>query len=183
MLTPNFIMKKYFQSLSGIILALTICISGYAQSKYRGNDFKKGDLPEWENQGIFEVDREAPRAWYVPFEKPDKIRESTLWESSLIKSLKGSWKFYLSQNPGERPVDFFKDDFNLRDWYLIPVPSNWEMQGYDYPIYTNYIRPQENGNMEDVRWVAQTHPEYRLKEKFYVYKFKLVPMTNFQIPQ
>jgi len=64
-------------------------------------------------------------------------------ESSLIQSLNGSWKFHLAQNPGERPVDFFKEDYNADDWDLIPVPSNWEMQGYDYPIYTNVKFPHE----------------------------------------
>jgi len=99
------------------------------------------DPPDWQNQAVFNINREAPRAWYIPFQDVNKARDGGLWESSLIKSLNGSWEFHLSQNPGERPVDFYRDDFDTRNWDRIPVPSNWEMQGYDYPIYTNVKYP------------------------------------------
>ncbi|MGW8316247.1 MAG: glycoside hydrolase family 2 TIM barrel-domain containing protein, partial [Bacteroidales bacterium] len=67
----------------------------------------------------------------------------SLWESALIRSLNGPWKFYFSVNPGERPVDFYREDFDVRDWEEIPVPANWEMHGYTYPIYTNSRYPFE----------------------------------------
>ena len=36
---------------------------------------------------------------------------------------------------------FFTEKFNDSTWKLIDVPSNWEMKGYDYPIYTNIKYP------------------------------------------
>ncbi len=51
------------------------------------------------------------------------------------------WKFHLAQNPSERPYWFFKNDFDTREWADINVPANWELEGFDYPIYTNVPYP------------------------------------------
>ena len=32
----------------------------------------------------------------------------------------------------------------MSKWDNIPVPSNWEMQGYDHPIYCNVEYPHAN---------------------------------------
>ena len=124
-------------------MALAMSANCFAAVNYHGIGAAEKDPPEWENQTLSSINREAPRAWFVPFQDVDKIGESKLWESSLIQSLNGLWTFHLSKNPGERPVNFFKDDFNTQDWNRIPVPSNWEMQGYDYPIYVNITYPHE----------------------------------------
>ena len=46
-----------------------------------------------------------------------------------------------SNTPDERPFWFFKDDYDTRDWKDIEVPSNWQMKGYDVPVYTNIPYP------------------------------------------
>jgi len=104
---------------------------------------RQGDPPDWENPAVFQINREAPRAWFVPFQDLEKLGKKKPTESSLVESLNGSWKFHLARNPGERPVDFYREDYDSGDWDRIPVPSNWEMQGYDYPIYTNVQYPYE----------------------------------------
>ena len=52
-------------------------------------------------------------------------------------SLNGEWSFNWSPNPTERPVDFFKPEYDVSSWDTIPVPANWQLHGYGYPIYTN----------------------------------------------
>lgn len=47
------------------------------------------------------------------------------------------WKFNWVGNPSQRPVDFYKPDFDVSGWKEIPVPSCWQMHGYDTPIYSN----------------------------------------------
>ena len=39
------------------------------------------------------------------------------------------------------PASFYADDLDSMNWESIPVPSNWTMQGYDKPIYTNVKMP------------------------------------------
>jgi len=135
-------MKKLAPNFWRISLTTVISIC-FVTSGFSHTQFTEKDLPDWENQAVFNINREAPRAWFVPFQDESKVWESDLWESSLIQSLNGLWKFHLAQNPGERPVDFFKDDYDVGGWDQISVPSNWEMQGYDYPIYTNVKYPHD----------------------------------------
>ena len=53
----------------------------------------------------------------------------------------GTWKFSWVKSPDLRPIDFYKPEFDVSSWKVIPVPSNWEMQGYGTPIYTNITYP------------------------------------------
>ena len=51
------------------------------------------------------------------------------------RSLNGDWKFHWAPRPDERPPDFFEPDYDVSDWATIPVPSNWEFEGYGHPVY------------------------------------------------
>jgi beta-galactosidase len=62
--------------------------------------------------------------------------------------LNGQWRFKWSKNPAERPVAFYESSFSDKNWDLIPVPSNWEMEGYGIPIYTNVEYPFEKESLE-----------------------------------
>lgn len=106
---------------------------------------------EWENETIFNINKEPGHATYIPFPsveslKADKSFENP-WEepsSSLYISLNGNWKFHWVKQPSERPMDFYKPNYNVSSWKEIPVPSNWEMHGYGTPIYTNITYPFKN---------------------------------------
>ena len=60
-------------------------------------------------------------------------------------SLNGDWQFKLVPKPvltGEfTAANFHCPDFDTLGWASLPVPSNWTMQGYDKPIYTNHKMP------------------------------------------
>lgn len=112
-------------------------------NSYQGVEYTEKIPADWENQAVFEINREHPRARFIPFPDETAARESEPLNSSQVLLLNGSWKFHLAQNPGERPYYFFMDDYDTRKWDDIRVPSNWEMEGYDYPIYTNVRYPHE----------------------------------------
>ncbi|WP_455498249.1 glycoside hydrolase family 2 TIM barrel-domain containing protein [Coprobacter sp.] len=106
----------------------------------------------WENETIFEQNKEKGHATYVPYESVDELKSdieffNTPWvtpKSSFYQSLNGVWKFYFVDEPSKRPMTFWEEGFDISDWDDIEVPSNWEMKGYDKPIYCNVEYPHAN---------------------------------------
>lgn len=98
-------------------------------------------VPDWENAAVFRINKETPHATLMPFETVEQARTLDRTQSPYCRSLNGKWKFHWSPDPQSRPADFYKPEFSVNDWDEIPVPSNWQMQGYDVPIYTNVTYP------------------------------------------
>lgn len=106
----------------------------------------------WENEQIFEENKEKGHATYFPYAtieemKSDKEHYEKPWimtKSSMHMSLNGKWKFNLVSEPSSRPRTFFEEGFDASTWDDIDVPSNWEMKGYDQPIYCNVEYPFAN---------------------------------------
>ena len=59
----------------------------------------------------------------------------------MLVSLDGIWKFNWWPNPDKREKDFYKTDMILSEWNNIVVPGNWQMQGFDLPVYVNIPYP------------------------------------------
>ncbi|MGC9063729.1 MAG: sugar-binding domain-containing protein, partial [bacterium] len=92
------------------------------------------NYPEWNNNPeVFRINKEPPHTQLMPFE--EFIR------STNYISLNGKWRFHWAKNPEERPKEFYKEDYDVSRWIELPVPSNWQLYGYDYPIYTNITYP------------------------------------------
>lgn len=92
---------------------------------------------DWENPEVFEHNKEAGRVIFYSYGSEENALLQKPEASDNYLSLDGKWKFHLSKNPESRPKDFYKDDYDITAWDLIRVPGNWEMQGYDVPIYVN----------------------------------------------
>lgn len=102
------------------------------------------DAPEWENEQINRINVEPMRATSVPYANRMQALNSRPMQSDYVRSLNGPWSFHFSKRPEERPMEFFKSDFSVADWKPIDVPSNWQLQGYGVPIYTNVLYPFKN---------------------------------------
>ncbi|MEH6451738.1 MAG: beta-galactosidase [Psychromonas sp.] len=63
--------------------------------------------------------------------------------NSQRKLLNGTWKFKLFDSPQQVLGEFVETDFIDAVWDDISVPSNWQLQGYDKPIYANVKYPFE----------------------------------------
>ena len=108
--------------------------------------------PYWEDETMFAENKERAVATYMPYNNTaemlaDAAYYATPWTEPVnarYQSLNGTWKFNLVSEPSQRPLDFFEVGFNAQDWDEIPVPSNWEMHGYDKPIYNNVEYPHSN---------------------------------------
>ncbi|WP_179007128.1 glycoside hydrolase family 2 TIM barrel-domain containing protein [Winogradskyella forsetii] len=94
--------------------------------------------PEWENPEIFQINREEPTASFYKYTDETGALKNESWHnSSLYKSLNGTWNFYYADSVQARPTNFYKTDFDISGWDTIEVPSNWEMKGFGIPVYTN----------------------------------------------
>lgn len=124
-----------------LLIFILLSSSFSCTSTYENVPFEEMTPRPWEDPKISQINKEKPRASFVPYMTKEQAMADDIWSSPLVRSLNGTWKFHLSQNPGERPFWFFKDDYRMKDWDNIEVPSNWELQGFDYPIYTNVPYP------------------------------------------
>ena len=106
----------------------------------------------WEDETRFEENKEVGHATYLPYASEAEMTADaeyyrTPWvdsHSSRYLLLNGDWSFNFVPEPSQRPLNFYKEDFDVSGWETIPVPSNWEMQGYDRPIYANVEYPHAN---------------------------------------
>ena len=106
----------------------------------------------WEDETRFEENKEVGHATYLPYASEAEMTADAEYyrmpwvdnHSSRYLLLNGDWSFYFVPEPSQRPLNFYKEDFDVSGWETIPVPSNWEMQGYDRPIYANVEYPHAN---------------------------------------
>ena len=92
----------------------------------------------WENPQVIGINKLNPRATFFGYENLTKARAEDLSASERYLSLNGIWKFNYAPVPEERPVEFYQESFDVSAWEEIPVPSNWEVQGFGTPIYLNH---------------------------------------------
>ena len=101
---------------------------------------------EWNTPTKLALNKEMPRAWFFSFQDKDNARKVLPENSSYWKSLNGKWKFHFAKEPGERPIDFYRVNYDDTAWDEINVPGNWNVEGidktngsrkYGSPIYVN----------------------------------------------
>jgi len=98
--------------------------------------------PEWNNNpDIFQVNRLDAHATLMPYRTIEQALQGDRSASEWTVSLNGRWRFHWSDNPSNRVVDFYAAHFDDAGWTTIEVPSHWQLQGYDYPQYSNIRYP------------------------------------------
>ena len=95
----------------------------------------------WENMHISEINRLSSRATSVSYDNENDAKKLDRKASSRYLDLNGYWKFSWYPIPEQAPADFYSKGFDSHNWDSIPVPSNWELQGYGTAIYTNIRYP------------------------------------------
>jgi beta-galactosidase len=98
-------------------------------------------LTEWQQPEVVAVNREPMKATFFNFESRDKALAGDMAASQYYLALDGTWQFAYSRTPGERPVDFYRNDFDTSRWGTIQVPGMIQAQGYGKPIFTNVDYP------------------------------------------
>ena len=92
---------------------------------------------DWQNQTITHLNRLPAHPTFASWRDTDAARKNQ--PSAFRRRLDGQWQFSLARSPFDVDARWLKDD--LPDSRSTPVPSNWQMEGYDAPIYTNVRYP------------------------------------------
>lgn len=120
----------------------------FAQQPIKGYFYGTDEAPggyEWQCPDSLAYNKELPRATFSHFGSVNSARKVLPENSQYHMSLDGKWKFNWVKSPEQRPVNFFRHDFNTDSWDDIDVPSNWNIAGiqkdgslkYGTPIYVN----------------------------------------------
>ncbi|MGK3550599.1 beta-galactosidase [Klebsiella oxytoca] len=92
---------------------------------------------DWQNQTITHLNRLPAHPTFASWRDTDAARKNQ--PSAFRRRLDGQWQFSWARSPFDVDARWLQDD--LPDSRSTPVPSNWQMQGYDAPIYTNVRYP------------------------------------------
>lgn len=109
-----------------ILFAATLGINVNAQS-----------VPDWENPEVFAVNKEVTRATSLPYPSESLAQSNDYATSPYYQLLDGMWKIYWVPKVAELPEGFYKENYDISKWATIPVPGNWEFNGYGIPMYVN----------------------------------------------
>ena len=100
---------------------------------------------EWEDLAVNSIGRLPPRTYSMPLaSEADALCDSLEPVSPYVLSLNGDWKISWCGDPAQRPLDFWKTDFDDSTWETVDVPSCVEMRGFGAPGYTNVRYPHKN---------------------------------------
>ncbi|WP_184550816.1 glycoside hydrolase family 2 TIM barrel-domain containing protein [Mucilaginibacter sp. FT3.2] len=138
----NLLFSKQFAKLlliSVFIFSYKVS-SGFQQQQSTGlsktdTAFVPKEIEDPENIGI---NKEASHATLMPYATLKEALAANRHASSFSRSLNGLWKFNWVDWPQKRPVNFYKTDYDVSGWKDIKVPSNWQVEGYGTPYYSNY---------------------------------------------
>ncbi|RZK60127.1 MAG: DUF4981 domain-containing protein [Pedobacter sp.] len=114
-------------------LLTAIIFLGFGHVNAQNND--------WENPNLVDQGKEKAHASFMLFDSEKEVIEDDYAKSSYYQSLNGQWKFNYVDKYADRVKDFYKTDLNDGGWANINVPSNWELNGFGIPIYTNITYP------------------------------------------
>lgn len=92
---------------------------------------------DWENPGVTQINRLEAHPPFCSWRCVDDARNHR--PSSQRISLNGEWQFAWFATPEAVPESWLEHD--LPQAVALCVPSNWQMSGYDAPIYSNITYP------------------------------------------
>lgn len=97
--------------------------------------------PEIENSEIFGINKLPPRTSELALTPKEAEISNLKTPAENIVSLNGTWVFNWVSRPEQRPLEFYKPDFDRSGWSTIQVPSTQERNGFGTAHYTNIKYP------------------------------------------
>ncbi|WP_248926902.1 glycoside hydrolase family 2 TIM barrel-domain containing protein [Paenibacillus hamazuiensis] len=95
----------------------------------------------WENPNLLQVNREKPRAYYIPYADAASADSRKRSRSPFYRTLNGTWKFRYFASVKLAEEGFYEEQADVSGWDDLLVPSCWQTKGYDQLHYTNVNYP------------------------------------------
>ena len=95
----------------------------------------------YENLHILHENTMPDRNYYIPAEKAYSTSLDSRDHSDRVQFLNGTWKFRYYDSIYKLQDEFYSEGYDVSGFDDIPVPSVWQMHGYDYHQYTNVRYP------------------------------------------
>ncbi len=124
--------RKYL--LNGILLSTILLWTG---NNVRATESADGK-PYWQDVQVVAVNKELPRSSFMTYDQREDALSGHYENSPYYQLLNGTWKFYFVDSYKQLPDNITDADVDTSGWHDITVPSNWEIQGFGTPIYTNH---------------------------------------------
>ena len=96
---------------------------------------------DWQNPVVFQRNRINAHS---PHHGYKTLKDALQNTNAQKRSLNGQWDFRLFEAPANVPESLLSktlSDDESANWQPIAVPSNWQLQGHDKPIYCNVKYP------------------------------------------
>ncbi len=88
---------------------------------------------DWEDPQIIGENKEKGHVLTIPYLEEKSVLGDG--KTPYVLNLNGEWKFFWVPKPSDRLIDFYKTDYDIREWNIIQVPGTFELQGYGTPYY------------------------------------------------
>lgn len=95
----------------------------------------------YENLHILHENTMPDRNYYIPAGKTYSTSLDARDHSDRVQFLNGTWKFRYYDSIYKLQDEFYSEGYDASGFDDIPVPSVWQMHGYDYHQYTNVRYP------------------------------------------
>ena len=101
---------------------------------------------EWEDHTQLHSGKERPCSAFASFESVEaaKAMRPEFCARRMLLDSETEWRFNWCRRPEDRPVGFYKPDYDVSGWDVVKVPCSWQAMGinpegkpYDRPYYTN----------------------------------------------
>ncbi|MDN0200814.1 glycoside hydrolase family 2 TIM barrel-domain containing protein [Streptomyces sp. S.PNR 29] len=132
--------RRLLESGAAVLGALALSASPTA-AHAAGRRTAADGSPEWNDFGVFRIGTEPAHTTLMPYADVRGALAADRSRSPYRMSLDGKWRFAYADRPDERNADFYRTDVDDSAWDTIPVPSCWQLHGYDFPIYVNITYP------------------------------------------
>lgn len=101
-------------------------------------NIKAQEIADWWNDvSVYSVNKVAPRTNVIPYQDENGINNLEYRLSPYYRCINGNWKFNWVERPADKPQGFYVEGYDVSSWGSVPVPGNWELNGYGIPVYVN----------------------------------------------